>query len=60
MMKIILHFKDGKTTELSQTITKILMKTVNINDLINNPHGQKSVVGRFVNIDELYSVEIVL
>jgi hypothetical protein len=59
-MKIVLHFKDGKTTELNQTITHILMKTININDLINNPHGQKSAVSKFVNIDGLYSVEIVL
>jgi hypothetical protein len=59
-MKIVLHFKDGKTNELNPMIAKMLMKMVNINDLINNPSGQKSTIGRFVNIDNLYSVEIVL
>ncbi|MCM0649127.1 hypothetical protein NBE98_12150 [Clostridium swellfunianum] len=59
-MKIILHFKDGKSSELNPMIAKMLMKVVNINDLINNPSGQKSTIGKFVNIDGLYSVEIVL
>jgi hypothetical protein len=59
-MKIILHFKNGSTNELNPIVAKILMKTVNINDLLNNPSGQKSAIGKFVNIDELYSVEIVL
>lgn len=59
-MKIILHFKDGTKNELNPMIAKMLMKVVNINDLINNPSGQKSTIGKFVNIDGLYSVEIVL
>jgi hypothetical protein len=59
-MKIILHFKDGKTNELNPVIAKMLLKVVNINDLINNPSGQKSTIGKFINIDGLYSVEIVL
>lgn len=59
-MKIILHFKDGKSNELSPAVAKILMKIVNINELVNNPSSQKSAIGKFVNIDGLYSVEIVL
>ena len=59
-MKIVLHFKNGTTNELNPMIAKMLMKVVNINDLINNPSGQKSTIGRFVNIDDLHSVEIVL
>ncbi|ERI93052.1 hypothetical protein HMPREF1982_01873 [Clostridiales bacterium oral taxon 876 str. F0540] len=59
-MKIILHFKDGTTNELNPMIGKLIMKTVNINEFINNPSGQKSTIGKFVNIDGLYSVEIVL
>ena len=59
-MKIILHFKDGKSNELNPMLAKLLLKAVNINDLINNPSGQKSTIGKFVNIDGLHSVEIVL
>jgi hypothetical protein len=59
-MKIILHYKDGKTNELSPILAKMIMKVVNINDLINNPKGQNSTIGKFVNVDGLYSVEIVL
>lgn len=59
-MRIILHFKDGKSNELNPLIAKMLMKVVNINELINNPSSQKSSIGKFINIDSLYSVEIVL
>lgn len=59
-MKILLHFKDGKTNELNPTIAKMLAKVVNINDLISNPSGQKKTLGKFINLDGLYSVEIVL
>lgn len=59
-MRIILHFKDGKSNVLNPLIAKMLMKVVNINELINNPSSQKSSIGKFINIDSLYSVEIVL
>lgn len=59
-MKIILHFKDGKSNELNPMIAKMLTKLVNINDLINNPSSQKSTIGKLVDVDNIYSVEIVL
>ncbi len=59
-MRIILHFKDGKETELNQSVAKVLMKVVNFNDLVNNPSSEKSVISRFINVDELYSFEIIL
>jgi hypothetical protein len=59
-LKIILHFKDGTSNELNPMIAKMLVKVVNINELINNPSSQKSSIGKFVKIDNLRSVEILL
>lgn len=59
-MKILLHFNDGKTNEISPAIAKMLAKVINVNELISDPSGQKKALGKFLNLDGLYSVEIVL